>query len=433
MTQIRPDATPSTSQVRTDPRIDAPRLARLSQALQAEPARPGDGAAKVADPRAQALRLSTRIAGLEKQVFQIHALDDALHDISKLIDELEQKQGAATAQDEVDSIVASINDAAERAGLGSGGAARATDVLEGFEVLSIDGSLRAGPEVPVDVEVVEPATDPGLFLSFGGSELDLGQRSVSDSDGRLFSLEIAGTSGTTRFSFASGMTIQDIASAINSVAGQTGVDAVAENPGPGTSGVRLSGAPGSESFVSVRIIDAGGLQDPDGSAGIFNVEDGVRTPFEEATTFAQRSVGSDLVALVNGRLAAADGGVLTANVAGVNVSFSVSAGAQNNAGLVRAFTLSGDSAFSNDASLNPLGSRLDTSFLGALDSPGGIEDARAGLAEAQNVTRTTLGDLKSEIRTLLDTQAPAPADAPRDALTPQRTAELLRMELFKNR
>lgn len=97
-------------------------------------------------------------------------------------------------------------------------------------------------------------------------------------------IEVTGNRGTEIFSFASGLSIQNIALAINSFADLTGVSAIVSTDG---SGLRLSSQTyGSDALVSVKPIDGN---------------------FIVATGSTSRDVGRDATVLINGQSARVNG------------------------------------------------------------------------------------------------------------------------------
>lgn len=106
----------------------------------------------------------------------------------------------------------------------------------------------------VNLQVTQSAQTGALRLSFGGPALDLGGVSLTSANAR-FVIDIGGRLGAQRLSFASGTTLANIVTTINSFASVTGTSASLS----GATGIRLSSREyGSQEFVSVSIVNNGG-------------------------------------------------------------------------------------------------------------------------------------------------------------------------------
>ena len=151
-------------------------------------------------------------------------------------------------------------------------------------------NFAGAPEVPVSVDVVEPASQAELFIDGTTVEEDV-------------TIEVQGRDGVEVFNFKEGMNREQMLEAINAVKDATGVAAEAHDDtwtdGTPAEGIRLYSADfGSEAFVSVQ--RRGG--DPDFETHAFN-EDQELDPDNTAV----RARGEDVLALVNGHLALGDG------------------------------------------------------------------------------------------------------------------------------
>jgi hypothetical protein len=109
---------------------------------------------------------------------------------------------------------------------------------------------------PLDVilEIQQSARTASVFLSMGGRNIDLGT-------GSALTLRIGGTLGLRSLTFTSGTSVTNITAAINTFSDVTGVRATEiASSGSMTYGVFLQSlARGSAQFVSVHLVDDGGL------------------------------------------------------------------------------------------------------------------------------------------------------------------------------
>jgi len=159
------------------------------------------------------------------------------------------------------------------------------------------------------IDVQASARLGGLLLSMAGHQIDLGSSSSA------FTISIGGALGARVLSFASGTTLVDIAIAIRSFGPMTGVDAVVSG-----TGVRIQSAEyGSRQFVSVRVLEPGGIQGL--NAGIyelswnnfFQAAPWTQAPFNSwQAMYGIGSLGRDVVATVNWNPAPSEGAVIFA-------------------------------------------------------------------------------------------------------------------------
>lgn len=184
---------------------------------------------------------------------------------------------------------------------------RVSSIATGIADVRIGAARYSGPTLAVDVMVTNSAQQGGLFLSLGGTSLDL-------STGSAMVIEIAGSRGSRELSFASGTTLAKIRDAINTFSDVTGVSATVSG-----TGIKLSTSEfGSSEFVSVRTLNAGGLAS--GSSGIHKLRatnfataatngvDGVGSEIEfTAAIHSVRDSGQDIGAVINGVVATGKG------------------------------------------------------------------------------------------------------------------------------
>lgn len=144
--------------------------------------------------------------------------------------------------------------------------------------------------LPVSVEVIGAAERASLFLSGvsgGGPAIGSLLSSVT--------IEIAGNIGVQTLSFVSGTSFADVANAINTVKDSTGVTASLVDDGDPTLGLTFTSIGyGSDQFVSVRKVGETG--------DFFQLH---REPDDAAVT--ERDTGADVIAMINGAIAAGKG------------------------------------------------------------------------------------------------------------------------------
>jgi flagellin len=224
--------------------------------------------------------------------------------------------------------------------------AQATTVLE----LQVDGAkFTKGTNTAVQVLVTQSAQRGSIFLSTDGA------LALDDNASSRLAFDVAGTLGSREFSFASGATAAQIATAINAFKGATGVSAATAG-----TGVQLKSTGfGSDQFVSVNVDTAPGLA---GLTGVYFAsatdEGTVSTVAANRTTFATangaiRDDGQDVGATINGTTAAGKGLNLAVNTDGLNASILLNSGAAQAIASINAFTITGGGAEFN------IGPRVD--------------------------------------------------------------------------
>ncbi len=245
----------------------------------------------------------------------LRTLPDRLREIGDLARATARRQAAsplASARRNADVISAQIERAASEA------ARRFRTV--GFRVEAPDlGVVRAvrgraadpdPPEFDVRIDITASAQVGGFLLSMGSpTGIDLGGRGPGGFSDQ-FIIRIEGALGAQELSFASGTSTADIAATINSRADVTGV--LASTSGA-DGGIRLESTRlGADAFVSVQVIDDGGIANAD---GVFALDPGNANaidPASPAVAFAAAynaliDFGQDVVATVNGRAATGRG------------------------------------------------------------------------------------------------------------------------------
>ncbi len=194
----------------------------------------------------------------------------------------------------------------------------------------------------VDIQVTQSAQTGALLLSFGGAQLDLAGAGVDDPAAR-FVIEIGGVDGSRELSFASGTSIADVVTTINTFTDVTGVSAIVSG-----TGIRLSSTEyGSAEFVSVKVADDAGVV----GGGVYSYGAGTNYSADtaSATTFTAASnritdSGQDLGATINGINATTVGKVARISTDFLDVEIELSTAASEALNPVSAFTITGGGA-----------------------------------------------------------------------------------------
>ena len=198
-------------------------------------------------------------------------------------------------QRRIDTLIASIDAAASEVAVRRGFEQIAvTEVsadVASFEIA--DADLAPGDSEDVEILVRQSAQRAGLFLSMGAGTLDLGT-------GSSFVLEIGGAGGAFEVVLSSSQSLATVAAAIDAHAPETGVRATVS--GTGVS-LRATGY-GADEFVSVKVLDDGGIGTAD-NIGIYRMEDddaNAADPYKD-NNFHNADIidaGQDVTAVVNG-------------------------------------------------------------------------------------------------------------------------------------
>jgi len=186
----------------------------------------------------------------------------------------------------------------------------------------------------VDVLVTQSAQIGGMVMQFAGAALDL-----TDADA-TFTIEIAGNKGSRELSFSSGTTLATIASTINSFTDVTGVEATASG-----NDIKLASSEfGSDQFVSLKVIDAGGATG-DGVRDLAATNTNIVST-DAATAFSalangKTDFGQDVKATINGIAATTKGARASINTDFLDVSVNLSDAGATTLGSINAFTITG--------------------------------------------------------------------------------------------
>jgi len=314
--------------------------------------------------RAEKTGLGQAIANAERAEQVVNIAEGGLQEVSGLLNELE---GLITAtantaglsdeekkanQLQIDSVLQTIDRIASSTSfqgnrlLNGNLDYAATAVAGDVSDFEINGAkLGFGGSLDVDVVVTNSAQAGGFFLSFGGANLDLG----ASTDRFVF--EVAGSIGSRELSFASGASLDSIATAVNTFTEVTGVKASVSG-----TGVRLDSSEfGSEEFVSVKVANDGAIAPA--NAGIYNFAAQNTNVASAATVQAFSAAsneiidrGQDVEAVINGILATGDGAKASINTDFLSVDIDLSSGAAGGTanaqtlGALDAFTITGGGA-----------------------------------------------------------------------------------------
>ncbi|HEX7009346.1 MAG TPA: flagellin [Phycisphaeraceae bacterium] len=304
--------------------------------------------------RSEKEKITAAIANAERADQVVNVAEGGLQEINSLLLELQglvseaaNDAGLSTEekeanQQQIDAILQTIDRIASTTSF------QGTKLLNGtfdFTVsgqtsqvadFRINGAKIGDDNVAVNAVITQSAQHAGLFLSVGGTSLDLS----GGADAR-FTLEIAGAKGSRQFSFSSGTATSDIAAQINTFKSITGVSAVVSGNGL----VLKSTDFGSDQFVSVDIVDTGGQ---DGAISFLSATDEntaqtTGTAFS-AVTNAIRDDGQDVGAIVNGITARGKGKELTVNTDSLDLSITLTTSGAQALGSFAAFTITGGGA-----------------------------------------------------------------------------------------
>lgn len=212
--------------------------------------------------------------------------------------------------------------------------------------IEINGAkIEDGTNVDVNVIVTQSAQHAGLFLSAAAAAIDLSAAA------NALSLEIAGSKGTRLFTFGSGTTLADAAASITGFKTATGISAAVS----GTGIILKSTEFGSAEFVSVKVIDDGGINHATSGAGatagihqLSALDEDAANPaaFQNfvSATDTERDEGQDIRATINGLQARGRG--LTVGVANdaLDINLTLNATTGQTTGGLTAFTLTGGGA-----------------------------------------------------------------------------------------
>ncbi len=179
-------------------------------------------------------------------------------------------------------------------------------------------------DIQVDVEVIQSAQQGQLFLR-GDFQSNPPFVPPSPTQGAIpesATIRLAGPDGVQELTFASGATLDEMVTAINSLAGSTGVSAVRVSAADITSGIRIfSREYGSNPFVSVERVGTKGAFLDQGVVRLINNGDPATLAYGNPAIVesATRDTGKDVVALINGALGTGRGLQISAKSSALDV------------------------------------------------------------------------------------------------------------------
>ncbi|MDX9910442.1 MAG: flagellin [Phycisphaerales bacterium] len=309
--------------------------------------------------RAEIKSLNSAVGNAERADQVVNIAEGGLQEISSLLTELQglvtstaNSAGLSASEKEanqlqIDSILQTVDRIAGSASFQGNKLLNGTfdytaeNVASGVENFRINGAKFEGDQLSVDIVVTQSAQRGQLYLSAGGSNLNLG------GSGSSFTIEIQGALGSRQLQFASSTSLTEIATAINNFSDVTGVTASA-----GSTGISLiSSAYGSDEFVKVKVVSDGGITGT--GVGIYGFESddantlnttALSTFSDTAAANGVRDKGQDIGATVNGVNATADGRQIRINTDVLDVQLSLDEETATALGSVAAFDITGGGA-----------------------------------------------------------------------------------------
>jgi flagellin len=318
--------------------------------------------------RSEVTSLDAAIGNAERADQVINIAEGGLQEVSSLLLELQgligesaNTAGLSTEEKEanqlqVDSIIQTIDR------ISSATSFQGTKLLNGTFDYTItsqattvsDCSINAaklgfGETRDIDVVVTASAQHAALFLSTNGA------LNLTDSTSK-FTFELAGTQGSREFSFASGTTLADITTAVNTFKSVTGVSAITQGTGIMLKSTKF----GSDEFVSFDVSSVGGQAGAVHAVSSID-EDVVSTTVANITALTDvnnpvRDSGQDVGAIINGISATAKGRVASINTDFLDLSIELTTAGSQAQATISAFTISGGGAKFN------LGPNVDRHF-----------------------------------------------------------------------
>jgi flagellin len=325
--------------------------------------------------RAEKSAISGAVSNAERADQVVNIAEGGLDEVSSLLTELQSlvtqtanEQGLSREEKEanqlqIDSIIQTIDRVASSTSfqgikLLNGNLDFTTEgINSNVSSFRVNGAkLNYGDTREVDVVVTGSAQVAGFYLSFGSNNLNL-----TDQNSR-FVIEVTGANGSRELSFASGTTVASVVDAINSFSDVTGVEATLSGAASGgVSGIALKSVEfGETEFVSVRVVNAGGINTSAANAGVYELQDAnsnaakVSSAPADRTLFSSTNVkvtdyGQDVSATINGISATTNGTRARINTDFLDVEIDLKTGTGSNAeaqrlGALTAFTISGGGA-----------------------------------------------------------------------------------------
>jgi flagellin len=260
--------------------------------------------------------------------------------------------------------------------------------------------LEHGDTRDVQVVVTESAQHGTLFLSFASSVLE----TVATSGALTF--ELTGAKGGRQFSFASGTSLDAIATGINAFKSVTGVSAVAA----GTVLTMKSDEFGSTQFVGFKLINDAGQ-----TGNVYYASAPDETTMDAATVKAftaiensneERDAGQDIGATINGVTATGTGKTARINTDFLDLSLTLTDTGAQTLATINAFTITGGGAKFNLGPNVDITNQVSVGIkdvaarkLGTVDS-GYLSDLAKG--KDANVVTGSLEDAQTIINSAID-------------------------------
>ncbi len=200
----------------------------------------------------------------------------------------------------------------------------------------------------VDVLVTQSAQQGILFMSFGATSL-----SFNGAGSGNFTIELTGADGSRELQFASGTSLSDMVSAINTFTDITGLVASVAASGATTGIAIYSKEFGDANFSSIKVVNDAGIQGSSTTLGIYGMtasdagtlDTTIKGKFDSTTASnGIKDEGQDVGAIINGILATADGKDIKINTDFLNVEMTLTTSASQTLGSIAAFSITGGGA-----------------------------------------------------------------------------------------
>jgi len=285
---------------------------------------------------------------------------------------------------------------------------KVSGVAAGVSDYRVNAAKYGSTALNVDVLVTGSAQQGGMFLSFGGANLDLGGATSS------FVVEIGGSLGSRQLTFASGTSLANVISQINTFKDVTGVQASTSG-----TGVKLYSTDfGSSKFVSVKVVDDGGISST--GLGVYNLQSqnfgAANTTRVSSFASATNNItdqGQDVKATINGITATSDGRTARINTDFLDVELTLGNSTSQTLGSVGSGTalsiVSGGADFQLSSKVDIAGRvslglsnvairNLGTSVLGTLDQLGqgkSLNVVNGSITDAQKVVSEAIKQVSS--------------------------------------
>ncbi|MCC6229030.1 MAG: flagellin [Phycisphaerales bacterium] len=382
--------------------------------------------------RSELKSMNAAIGNAERADQVVNIAEGGLQEVSGLLTELQglvtttaSNAGLSRSEKEanqlqVDSILQTIDRIAGSASfqgiklLNGNFDFKSSGVVAGVSDYRVNSAKFSGASLNIDVAVTASAQQGGFFMSMGATAIDLGGATSS------FVVEIGGSLGARELTFASGTSLSKIADAINSFTDVTGVEATVSSTGI----VLNSSEFGSDQFVSVKVIDDGGIGHAS-NTGIYNLND---TDFSTSKTSGQSAFdgtaaangvndsGQDLAATINGISAVTRGKSARINTDFLDVEVTLDTSTSQTLGNVGsgggpAFAITGGGADFQlagrvdiagkvaigigDVATRKLGNTDAGGYLSALGSGKGMNLVSGDLNDAQKVVEAAIGQVST--------------------------------------